>query len=142
MKMTAVTFLFASTLISISANADIERKSLSAPRAYEQKDLSICPELTGIEILTPAKSLIASSITIHTQKESIEMKATQPTQICISDMVCETSDEFSLSDAGYAAVRRNNDGNYPTTDLPGHNSLTLTGKTLANRMVTCYYDLK
>lgn len=144
--MKILAFTAVCVLLSIAAKAETANYKASAPRLAmapnsKASDIKMCPVLDGIVIKTKTGSLEAKSILLISGRSRISASSDGAYRTCYSDIVCPTNDDFMLDKNTVASAERNNDGEYPTTDLAGHSRLMIYGPSLVHRNVTCYYDL-
>ncbi len=105
-------------------------------------DVQFCPALDAMTIQQD-EQLNGLALTFTQQRGLLQTKATGMNRGCMSDILCPADDNFEfLTIPGSASVTRNNDGNYPTTDLPGYSDLSvyLEAPTKTGH-VACYYSI-
>jgi hypothetical protein len=121
-----------------------EPSVVPAQYGVNPSDVQFCPTPESL-VVAQDENLNGLSLTLSQQSEIIGTAASGSSHQCISDMVCLTEDHFDLVNGnGYVSLTRNNDGNYPTTNLPGYSSLSisLTSAPAQKGRVDCYYDIK
>jgi hypothetical protein len=109
----------------------------------EAADLAFCPKIDALTVQQD-EQLNGVALTMTQQRGILQTTATGSSHGCMSDILCPTDDNFDfLTLPGSASLTRNNDGNYPTTDLPGYSSLSISLKERATTIghVYCYYNL-
>jgi hypothetical protein len=134
-------------LSSVFAFAATERYDVGAAyvvpaqRGVSPGDEKFCPQIRSAQIEVKDGSLDATSLVLTTASDSIALKSDGSSQQCYSDIVCPTSDDFSSQDL-LVMIERKNDGEYPTTDLPGHTHMSVLIQKQAGESLACYYELK
>jgi hypothetical protein len=126
--------------VSISSFAAGQDYVYSAKLGNNDKLAANCPSLSQI-VVRDSGSDSAISVRIDGVKQV--MKTTGESKSCLSDIVCPTSVSFG-TDKHYSKIvlTRNNDGNYPTTNLEGFSDLTLDlSETPRFGSYYCYYAL-
>ncbi len=99
-----------------------------------------CPELKELQVRDAGD---LSMITVQMNGEVVVMKTTGENRVCYSDVVCPTQVSFG-TDRHYSKIvlTRNNDGNYPTTNLEGFSDVTVDlSETPRFGSYYCRYDL-
>jgi|GEM_PF-5219581 len=107
-----------------------------------EADVAYCPKFDSL-VVTQDKNLNGTSLVFDYQGDIVATKPTGPSTTCMSDVVCPTDDTFDFVNGnGYASLMRNNDGEYPTKDLPGYAGLSvLVDAPTATGKVACYYRI-
>ena len=84
-----------------------------------------------------------STVTLKMPSNNLTLKTTGEGSTCYSDIVCPTFVSFgNEKHSSKVVLSRNNDGNYPTTDLPGFADLTLDlSETPRFGSYYCRYEL-
>jgi hypothetical protein len=106
-------------------------------------DVQFCPTPESLSVKQGA-DLKGLSLVFSKQGDIIATTASGSYRTCMSDVVCPTDDTFDLVNGnGYASLTRNNDGDYPTTDLPGYSALSISLTNVATQKgrVDCYYAI-
>lgn len=104
----------------------------------------ICPQVINVTALNEAGSLDGQSATLSLSTGERTTYVYQgSTRSCISDMICLTENHYQAKGVmNEVSLRRNNDGAYPTTDLPGYSALTITLEQGDAPAVQCTYLLE
>ena len=103
-----------------------------------------CPELSKITAVNQRQSLEGDSIVFNYRAGiTRSYKYTHNSRQCMSDMVCITSNYYDVDgDELSISLERNNDGQYPTSDLAGYSMMTVMLNTSDYpSMPTCRYML-
>ncbi len=137
----ALGLLLSNAAIAASANYKASAPRISMGVKSKASDVKMCPVLDLVTIVTKTGSLEAKSIVLASGKSQVVAKSSGATLTCHSDIVCPTEDNFMLDKNTMASAERNNNGDYPTTDIAGHNHLSIDGPSLIGRDVYCNYDL-
>jgi hypothetical protein len=131
-------------LFAVSSNAStLPLKLYQYPvvRLLNNDDLaSNCPELKNLQV-GDAGNL--SKIMVQMNGSNVTLKTTGESRTCYSDMVCPTQVSFG-TDRHYSKIvlTRNNDGNYPTTNLEGFSDVTVDlSETPRFGSYYCRYEL-
>jgi hypothetical protein len=96
-----------------------------------------CADVTSIRVTNKEASLDGDHLVLELANGSRQTaKFTYASTTCLSDMVCITSNNFDGEVS--ASLERNNDGQYPTQDLPGYRSLSLL-YLKGDGAITCSY---
>jgi hypothetical protein len=104
-------------------------------------DVKLCPELKTALIMMDddqSKSLGIQLVIGHSAVTNFP--STGSTQTCMSDIVCPTTDDYALSETASLMATRKNNGDYPTTDLPGHTDVMVYA-SVGSKNLACYYGL-
>ncbi len=106
-------------------------------------DVALCPRYNSLEVVQGA-DLKGEGLLFDYQGDIVATKPAGSSRTCFSDVVCPADDNFDFVNGnGYASITRNNDSNYPTTDLPGYSELSIHISAAAKKgSVDCYYGLK
>ena len=149
MKTALMSLVLLASINSYASSSTLEYR-VGAPRVLQggfqvdPSDVRFCPTFESL-VVTQNEKLQGLLLTFSEQGEVIGPKSSGSTKTCISDMVCPTEDHFDFVDrTGYASLTRNNDGDYPTKNLPGYSSLSVSLTNVATRKgrVDCYYSIK
>jgi len=135
--MKALLLLF----VSISSLAAGKSFHYSAQLTNNDSLASNCPSLTAVHVSDDEKNTYISLVLDG--QTSMILRTTGESRSCISDMICPTSVSFG-NDKHYSKIvlTRNNDGNYPTTNLDGFSDLTYDlSETPRFGSYYCRYDL-
>lgn len=129
------------TLLSITAFAKEKDTRYIQPKLTNNDDLAFnCPELKNLQVYDKGD---ASFINIQINSIGTSLKTTGESKTCYSDMLCPTFVSFG-TEKHYSKIvlTRNNDGNYPTTNLEGFSDLTFDlSETPRFGSYYCRYDL-
>lgn len=135
------------SLTAVSAQASVSNYSVSeayvvpSQPGVKPSDQALCPRVKSIAVENGPGDIGATKLTLHVSERSVSLETTGSSKTCHSDIVCPTEDNFSIDAQTLVSIERNNDGNYPTTDVAGHNSLTILGFMAPGRTLACYYRL-
>jgi hypothetical protein len=126
--------------VSISSFAASQDYRYSAKLVNSDKLATNCPSLSNILVRDNGDE---SAISVRINGVTQVMNSTGESRTCFSDIVCPTSVSFGTK-KHYSKVvlTRNNDGNYPTSNLEGFSDLTLDlSETPRFGSYYCRYDL-
>jgi len=127
--------------VSISSFAANQNFSYSARLVNDDKYAFNCPTLSDLLVRDSGDD---SEVRVRVSGSSfLTLKTTGESLSCMSDVVCPTSVSFG-NEKHYSKIvlTRNNDGNYPTTNLDGFSDLTLDlSETPRFGSYYCRYDL-
>ena len=131
-------------LFAISSNATtLPVKMIQYPvvKLLNNDDLSPnCPELKNLQVRDAGDM---SMIMVQMNGAGVTMKTTGESRTCYSDVLCPTFVSFG-TDRHYSKIvlTRNNDGNYPTTNLEGFSDVTVDlSETPRFGSYYCRYEL-
>lgn len=149
MKTALMALVVLSSLNAFAATSTVEY-GIGAPHVVPTQygvnpsDVQFCPTPESL-VVAQDENLKGLSLTLSQQSEIIGTVASGSSHQCHSDIVCLTDDNFDLANGnGYVSLTRNNDGDYPTTDLPGYSSLSISLTNVATQKgrVDCYYSIQ
>jgi hypothetical protein len=105
--------------------------------------VAACPNIQKI-LITDTGTSGNILLQVAGAKNFTYLSANGESSSCMSDILCETTIDYrSQTNPIQAWITRNNDGNYPTSNLPGFSRLSLDlSDTLQSNSTYCYYDLK
>lgn len=109
-------------------------------------DVKSCPKILSLSVTSADPGAALVSATVMTDEQGLPMpikaKADGSSTSCVSDIVCPTQDSFKVDNETSFTLVRNNDGQYPTHDLPGYSVLEIRGIFAPGRTFSCYYSVK
>lgn len=143
--MKALSVVFGFVLIGSQAFAS---KSVYSSRSVilvgQSKSGLVCPQVLNVTAINQAGSLEGETATvILTNGQRTTYSYQYSSRSCISDMICLTENYYTTKGVmNDVSLRRNNDGAYPTTDLPGYSAMTIVQNRGGEQEVYCTYMLE
>lgn len=128
MKALLALVLGLTTLCSAQASMDNTIHTYF-PLLVEQSNTGrYCPELSKITTVSQRDSLEGVKVIFKYRKGGLKQFAyTHNSRQCMSDMVCITSNHYEAKGSQlWISLERNNDGEYPTTDMPGYRMMSVS----------------
>ncbi len=148
MKTALALLVLLSSANAFAGSSQTFNYTVSAPSVVtsqpgvEASDVRSCPNFSSVAIQQDTETLEGLSF-VGYESDLIAASADGSSRTCYSDVVCPTEDHFRLVNGnGSVSVMRNNDGEYPTTDLSGYSSMAVykSAGTKSGK-VACYYTL-